>query len=393
MGKLVNRARMTTATTGTGTITLGSAVSGYADFATAGVANADVVSYCIEDGTSWELGTGTYTSAGTTLTRTVTLSSAGGTTALTLSGSAQVFVTALAADLFPVPAANGGTGFTSYTIGDVLYASGTSALSKLADVATGSALISGGVGVAPSWGKIGLTTHVSGTLAATSGGTGLATYAVGDLLQGGASNTLAALAAVATGNVLISGGVTTASSWGKVGLTTHVSGTLAVGNGGIGVATITGIMKGNGTSAVTAATAGTDYMGITTANALTGSGGVSVNGTGTLGYGTGAGGTVTQLTSKITGVTLNKITGRITMNGALLGAGGFASFPVTNSLVAVTDTVIVGVSGGYFDSTVYTTTVCSVNAGNFVIQVNNNTTGPLSEALVVNFTVIKGASA
>ena len=113
MGKLVNRARMTTATTGTGTITLGSAVTGYADFATAGVANADVVSYCIEDGTSWELGTGTYTSAGTTLSRTVTLSSAGGTTALTLSGSAQVFVTALAADLFPVPIANGGTGKTT----------------------------------------------------------------------------------------------------------------------------------------------------------------------------------------------------------------------------------------------------------------------------------------
>lgn len=233
MGKLVNRARMTTATTGTGTITLGSAVSGYTDFATAGVANADVVSYCIEDGTSWELGTGTYTSAGTTLSRTVTLSSAGGTTALTLSGSAQVFVTALAADLFPVPAPNGGTGFTSYTVGDVLYASGTSALSKLADVATGNALISGGVGVAPSWGQIGLTTHVTGTLAGTNGGTGQNTYAVGDLLQGAATNTLAKLAAVATGNALISGGVTTASSWGKIGLTTHVSGTLPSANGGV----------------------------------------------------------------------------------------------------------------------------------------------------------------
>ena len=100
MGKLVNRARMTTATTGTGTITLGSAVSGYADFATAGVANSDVVSYCIEDGTAWELGTGSYTAAGTTLTRNVLLSSAGGTTLLTLSGSAQVFVTALASDIY-----------------------------------------------------------------------------------------------------------------------------------------------------------------------------------------------------------------------------------------------------------------------------------------------------
>jgi hypothetical protein len=48
-------------------------------------------------------------------------------------------------------AASGGTGQTSYTIGDLLYASSSTALSKLADVATGSVLISGGVGVAPSY--------------------------------------------------------------------------------------------------------------------------------------------------------------------------------------------------------------------------------------------------
>jgi len=68
---------------------------------------------------------------------------------------------------------NGGTGQSSYAVGDLLYASTTSALSKLADVATGNALISGGVTTAPSWGKIGLTTHVSGTLAVGNGGTGL----------------------------------------------------------------------------------------------------------------------------------------------------------------------------------------------------------------------------
>jgi hypothetical protein len=68
-------------------------------------------------------------------------------------------------------AANGGTGQLSYTVGDLLYASTTTALSKLADVATGNALISGGVGVAPSWGKIALTTHVSGVLPVANGGT------------------------------------------------------------------------------------------------------------------------------------------------------------------------------------------------------------------------------
>lgn len=91
MAKLYNLARMTTATTGTGTITLGSAVSGYLTFAQAGVANADVVDYAIKDGSNSEIGTGTYTSSGTTLTRTVTKST-NSNAAINLSGSAEVFI-------------------------------------------------------------------------------------------------------------------------------------------------------------------------------------------------------------------------------------------------------------------------------------------------------------
>jgi hypothetical protein len=97
MTKLVNRAKMTTATTGTGTITLGSAVDGFQTFAAAGVANADVVRYVIEDGDNWEIGTGTYTASGTTLSRTVQESSAAGS-AISLSGNAVVFVSATAED-------------------------------------------------------------------------------------------------------------------------------------------------------------------------------------------------------------------------------------------------------------------------------------------------------
>jgi hypothetical protein len=51
-------------------------------------------------------------------------------------------------------------------------------LSKLADVATGNALISGGVSTAPSWGKIGLTTHVSGVLPVANGGTNASTSSI-----------------------------------------------------------------------------------------------------------------------------------------------------------------------------------------------------------------------
>jgi hypothetical protein len=68
MVTLVNRAKMTTATTGTGTITLGSAsrvvISHLLMLAWL---TADVVRYVIEDGTDWEIGTGTYTASGTTL--------------------------------------------------------------------------------------------------------------------------------------------------------------------------------------------------------------------------------------------------------------------------------------------------------------------------------------
>jgi hypothetical protein len=103
MTKLVNRAKMTTATTGTGTITLGSAVDGYQTFAAAGVANADVVRYVIEDGDNWEIGTGTYTATNTTLSRTVQESSAAGSP-INLSGDAVVFVGATAQDF----AASGG---------------------------------------------------------------------------------------------------------------------------------------------------------------------------------------------------------------------------------------------------------------------------------------------
>lgn len=83
---------------------------------------------------------------------------------------------------------SGGTGLSSYAVGDLVYASGTTTLAKLADVATGNALISGGVGVAPSYGKIGLTTHVSGTLPVANGGTGTSTaFTQGSVVFAGAS--------------------------------------------------------------------------------------------------------------------------------------------------------------------------------------------------------------
>jgi len=79
---------------------------------------------------------------------------------------------------------DGGTGLSSFTVGDIMYASATTTLSKLSDIATGNVLISGGISTAPSYGKVGLTTHISGTLPTANGGTGQTTYTNGQLLIG-----------------------------------------------------------------------------------------------------------------------------------------------------------------------------------------------------------------
>lgn len=129
MVSFVNRVRVNTATTGTGTVTLGSATSNaYATAAEAGLSNGATVTYLIEDNftsgvpADFEIGTGVYTSSGTTLTRATVLlskiSGTSGTTKLTLSGSAVVSIIVSAEDLTAfhsgtLAVASGGTGQTT----------------------------------------------------------------------------------------------------------------------------------------------------------------------------------------------------------------------------------------------------------------------------------------
>jgi thiamine pyrophosphate-dependent acetolactate synthase large subunit-like protein len=110
-----------------------------------------------------------------------------------------------------------------------------------------------------------------------------------------------------------------------------------------------------------------------------------------LGYGTGAGGTVTQATNKATAVTLNRPTGQITMNNAALGAGAAASFSVINSLVAASDVVLLTGTNSP-DTNNYRIEAFNVAAGGFGIRLINITGGSRSEAVVINFAIIKGAT-
>lgn len=118
MAILKNIARMTTATTGTGTITLGSAATGFLSFSGAGVADTNSVTYGIEDGSNREIGRGTYTSSGTTLTRTV-LKSTNSDTAISLSGTAQVFITFAVEDVGNLALAQAWAAAQTFTVAPV----------------------------------------------------------------------------------------------------------------------------------------------------------------------------------------------------------------------------------------------------------------------------------
>jgi len=265
-----------------------------------------------------------------------------------------------------LPATSGGTGFASYAVGDLVYAGTTTTLAKLADVVTGNALISGGVGVAPSYGKIGLTTHVSGTLPAANGGTGQASYAVGDLLYASTTTALSKLADVAAGNALISGGVGVAPTYGKIGLTTHISGTLGVANGGTGLTAGTsgGVLyySAAGTLASSAALASnalvigggagsapstiTTGTGVVTALGVnTGSAGAFVLFNGALG--TPTSGTVTNLTGTAS-ININGTVGATTANtGAFTSITSTSAAGVLTRAAATQDGIeLIGRAGG-----------------------------------------------
>lgn len=121
------------------------------------------------------------------------------------------------------------------------------------------------------------------------------------------------------------------------------------------------------------------------------SGGTIGLASGSLGYATGNGGAVTQLTSKATGVTLNRPSGEITMDAAALAADTAVTFTLTNSRIAAGDRIVINhVSGGTFGAY-----ACDARAaaGSAEIMLRNLTAGSLSEAVVLGFAVIKGATA
>jgi hypothetical protein len=213
---VADRVRETTTTTGTGTVTLAGAVNGYQSFSAIG--NGNTTYYTINAGSQWEVGIGTYTGAGPSLSRdTVLESSNSGSLVDFAAGPKDVFVTYPAEKSISdgyglLPVANGGTGATTLTANGVLLGNGTSAISATAVGATGQVLV-GNTGAAPTWSTlsgIGVTSFAGGTTGLTP-------------------------ASATTGAITLAG-------------------TLAVANGGTGATTLSAgyLVKGNGTSAASA---------------------------------------------------------------------------------------------------------------------------------------------
>lgn len=113
-----------------------------------------------------------------------------------------------------------------------------------------------------------------------------------------------------------------------------------------------------------------------------------------LGYGTGSGGSVTQATSKATGVTLNKPSGKITTTADALAAGATATFSISNSVISADDVVLFNFeSYGAISGMNYEVSHVHTSAGAVRVKIKNVSGGSLSEALRINFVVLKGASA
>jgi len=163
-----DRVQETTATTGTGAITLAGAVSGYQSFAVIG--NGNTTFYCITSGTAWEVGIGTYSTTGPTLTRTTVLSnSSGNTSPISLTGTSNVFCTYPSEKSINQNAA----GYVSYDFSNSTLTSRLNFQTSTTNSSTGIYALPNGTSVAASWQAANNSdpTNASKVLIATNGTT------------------------------------------------------------------------------------------------------------------------------------------------------------------------------------------------------------------------------
>ena len=232
---LADRVRETTTTTGTGTVTLLGAFTGYQSFAAVGNGNTTYYTIAHQTLSEWEVGIGTYTSAGTTLSRTTILSSSNAGAAVTFSaGTKDVFVTQpssravyadgttlTATNSSVLPVASGGTGLTTTPANGALdIGNGTGFTRATLTAGTGISITNGAGSI---------------SIAATGGGT---------VTSVGGTGTVNGI--TLTGTVTTSGNLTLGGTLSGVSLSSQVTGTLPIANGGTGSTTLGAGIGNNG---------------------------------------------------------------------------------------------------------------------------------------------------
>ena len=207
---LADRVNETTTTTGTGTVTLAGAVSGFQSFAAIG--NGNTTYYCITSGVAWEVGLGTYASVGPTLARTTILASSSGGAAITLAGTSNVFCVYPSSKSVYLDASGNVAGYnlTTGTINSTTVGATTPATGAFTTLtATGAVVFGTGDGTASVTGNTvrsasSAGTNLTGASLTLSAGNGTGTGGSGALIfttapagaTGATANTLAEVARV-----------------------------------------------------------------------------------------------------------------------------------------------------------------------------------------------------
>lgn len=269
------------------------------------------------------------------------------------------------------------------TTGTLIGANGHTGLGNLMDlkldgttqfsVASNGSVLSAGNLIAAATGVLGVNTR--GILSSPAAGK----------WQMGNTDAAAPVAQTLQAQSVVAGNTNTA------GATLTIAGSKSNGSGGGDVVmqtTLSAAGSGVQNTLATALTLKGGTQAVIAAAALT-----SASPSGGVGYSTGAGGTVTQATNKSTGVTLNTTSGQITMNNASLAAQSEVSFTLSDTSIAATDVVVVSIASGATANS-YVVGVAATAAGSCVFQLGNVTLAtPLTDAVVLNFVVIKGVTA
>lgn len=264
-----DRVLETTSTTGTGTLTLSGAVAGFQSFSVIG--NANTTYYTIVSGTDWEVGIGTYTASGTTLSRDTVLESSTGGTKISVASGAQVFCTYPAERSVDTDTAQTLTNKTLSGANNTFTNIGNSSLTNSSITINGTPVSLGGST------SVGTVTSVSGT-APISVATGTTTPVVSMTQASGSTNGWLSSTDWTTFNSKGSGTVTSVSGTGTVnGIT--LTGTVTSS----GSLTLGGTLSGIGNSQLTNSSITVNGTSI----ALGASGTITANTTNALSAGTG----------------------------------------------------------------------------------------------------------